>query len=61
MRPGSREGGKGKDTSTVAGSMAVHMTPPKAKSPSMGGKGDVKALGKAAGGKIETMRGKNVS
>lgn len=61
MRPGGREGGKGKDTATAGGSMKVHQNTPKSKSPSMGGSSDAKAIGRAAGGKIETMRGKNVS
>lgn len=61
MRPGDRAGGKGKDTATAGGSMKVNQTSRTQKSPSMGGKSDAKALGKAAGGKIETMRGKNVS
>lgn len=61
MRPGDREGGSGKDTATVAGSMKVNDPGPKGKSPSMGGSSDAKALGKASDGKIETMKGKNVS
>jgi hypothetical protein len=60
MRPGDRAGGSGKDTATAGGSMAVHQNTPKSKSPSMGGSADVKALGRASAGKIETMRGKNV-
>lgn len=60
MRPGDRSGGTGKDTATAGGSMKVNQNTPKSKSPSMGGSSDASALGKAAGGKIETMRGKNV-
>lgn len=61
MRPGDRAGGSGRDTATAGGSMAVHQDTPKTKSRSMGGSSDAKALGRAASGKIETMRGKNVS
>lgn len=60
MRPGDRSGGKGKDTATAGGSMSFKQNTPKSKSPSMGGSADVKALGRASAGKIETMRGKNV-
>lgn len=60
MRSGSRSGGTGKDTATVGGSMKVHHTARSSKSPSMGGSSDAKKLGKVAGGKIETMKGKNV-
>ncbi len=49
-------GGHGKDTNTVAGSMKVNDPGPKGKSPSMGGSSDVKALGRASAGKIETSR-----
>lgn len=59
MHPGPRSGGTGKDTATVAGSMAVHQNTPKSKSPSMGGSSDAKALGRAAAGRIESPRGKN--
>lgn len=61
MRPGSREGGSGKDTATAGGSMKINENTPKSKSPSMGGSSDAKALGRASAGKIETMKGKNVS
>lgn len=60
LKGGDRGGGTGKDTATVAGSMKVNQTSRSQKSPSMGGSSDVKALGKASGGKIETMKGKNV-
>lgn len=60
MRMGDRAGGKGKDTATVGGSMKVNQTSRSQKSPSMGGKSDAKALGRASAGKIETMKGKNV-
>ena len=59
MRPGPRDGGTGKDTATAGGSMKVHQNTPTSKSPSMGGKSDVKALGRASAGKIESPRGKN--
>jgi hypothetical protein len=59
MRPGDREGGTGRDTATIAGSMEVHENTPKSKSPSMGGSSDAKALGRAAAGAIESPRGKN--
>ncbi len=51
----------GPTTANTGGSMKFTQNTPKSKSPSMGGKSDVKALGRAAGGKIETMKGKNVS
>jgi len=55
---GLRSGGR--TTANTGGSMSVHQDTPKAKKTYQGGSSDVKALGKAAGGKIETMRGKNV-
>lgn len=60
MRPGDSAGGSGPTTANTGGSMKVNQNTPKSKSPSMGGSSDAKALGKAAAGKIETMRGKNV-
>lgn len=59
MTKGDRAGGTGPDTATAGGSMAVHENTPKSKSPSMGGNADVKALGRAAAGKVESPRGKN--
>lgn len=52
---GMRSGG------SAGGSMGFKENTPQSKSPSMGGSSDSKALGRAARGKIETMRGKNVS
>ena len=45
----------------VGGSAKFTQPARTAKSPSMGGSSDAKALGRVAKGKIETMRGKNVS
>lgn len=53
MRQGKSGGGSGPSTANTGGSMAVH----KNKDIS-GGSGDVKALGRASAGKIETGRGK---
>jgi hypothetical protein len=50
----------GPSTQSCAGSMKFKENTPKSKSPSMGGSSDVKALGRASGGRIETMKGKNV-
>lgn len=50
----------GPTTANTGGSMTVKQDTPKTKSRGMGGSSDVKALGRASGGKIETMRGKNV-
>jgi hypothetical protein len=49
---------KGKSTATAGGSMAFKQNTPKSKSPGMGGSSDVKALGRASGGKIETSPGR---
>lgn len=51
----------GRTTANTGGSMSMSQDTPKAKKTYQGGSGDVKALGRAAGGKIETMKGKNVS
>lgn len=60
MRPGEG-GGSGPTTSNTGGSMKVNDPGPKGKGAGMGGSSDAKALGKASAGKIETMRGTNVS
>lgn len=49
----------GPTTANTGGSMKVNDPGPKGKSPSMGGSSDVKALGRASAGKIESPRGKN--
>lgn len=51
----------GPTTHDTGGSMSFKQDTPHKKVTYQGGSSDVKALGKAAGGKIETMRGKNVS
>lgn len=56
----SKVSGGGRTTANTGGSMSFTQNTPKSKSPSMGGASDAKALGRAAGGKIETMKGKNV-
>jgi hypothetical protein len=56
---GLRSGGK--TTANTGGGMSMSQDTPKKKTNYQGGSSDVKALGKASGGKIETMRGKTVS
>lgn len=59
-RHGVREGG-GRHTHNTGGSMAFTENTPKSKGSGIPkGNADVRALGRAAGGKIETMKGKNV-
>lgn len=50
----------GPSTHSTGGGMGMRQTTPKQKQTVQGGKSDVKALGRASGGKIETMKGKNV-
>lgn len=55
---GLRSGGP--TTANTGGSMAFKQDTPKKHVTYQGGSSDVKALGRASDGKIETMRGKNV-
>lgn len=55
---GLRSGGP--TTANTGGSMSFKKDTPKKHTNYQGGSSDVKALGRASGGKIETMRGKNV-
>ena len=50
----------GPTTHDVAGSLSFKDDTPGRKTNYQSGSSDVKALGKVSGGKIETMRGKNV-
>ncbi|HON93073.1 MAG TPA: hypothetical protein PKZ07_16000 [Sedimentisphaerales bacterium] len=56
---GLRQGGP--TTANTGGSMAFKQDTPKSKATYQGGSADVKALGKASGGRIDTAKGKNVS
>lgn len=51
----------GRTTANTGGSMSFSQDSRGSKKSYQGGSSDVKALGKASGGKIETMRGKTVS